>query len=62
MLEAEVADRLVMCEFLDVFLKDVSDFSSEREMEFTIDLVPSTIPVSMVPYRVSTSDLSELKK
>lgn len=26
----------------------------EREMEFSIDLVPGTIPVSMVPYRIST--------
>ena len=31
-------------------------------MEFAIDLVPGTRPVSMAPYRMSASELSELKK
>ncbi|MCI73831.1 enzymatic polyprotein, partial [Trifolium medium] len=30
----------VVCEFPDVFLGDVSDVPPEREVEFTIDLVP----------------------
>lgn len=34
----------------------------EREFEFVIDLVPGTRPVSMAPYRMSASELAELKK
>jgi len=34
----------------------------EREVEFLIDLVPGTKPVSMAPYRMSASELAELKK
>ncbi|MCI51843.1 cellular nucleic acid-binding protein, partial [Trifolium medium] len=40
----------VVCEFLDVFPDDVSDVPPEREVEFTIDLVPGTSPISMAPY------------
>ncbi|MCI50848.1 RNA-directed DNA polymerase (Reverse transcriptase), partial [Trifolium medium] len=41
---------------------DVSDVPPEREVEFTIDLVPATGPISMAPYRMLASELKELKK
>ncbi|MCI30823.1 RNA-directed DNA polymerase (Reverse transcriptase), partial [Trifolium medium] len=34
----------------------------EREVEFAIDLIPDTSPISMAPYRMSASELKELKK
>ncbi|MCI63111.1 cellular nucleic acid-binding protein, partial [Trifolium medium] len=40
----------------------ISDVPPEREVEFTIDLVPGTSPISMAPYRKSASELNELKK
>ncbi|MCI40138.1 cellular nucleic acid-binding protein, partial [Trifolium medium] len=43
----------VVCEFPDVFPEDVSDVPPEREVEFTIELVPGTSPISMAPYRMS---------
>ncbi|MCI83649.1 enzymatic polyprotein, partial [Trifolium medium] len=43
----------VVCEFPGVFSGDVSDVPPEREMKFTIDLVPGTGPISMAPYRMS---------
>ncbi|MCI26958.1 RNA-directed DNA polymerase (Reverse transcriptase), partial [Trifolium medium] len=52
----------VVCEFPDVFPGDVSDVPPEREVEFIIDLVPGTSPISMAPYRMSASELKELKK
>uniref|UniRef100_A0A392QGY8 Cellular nucleic acid-binding protein n=2 Tax=Trifolium medium TaxID=97028 RepID=A0A392QGY8_9FABA len=52
----------IVCEFPDVFPEDVSDVPPEREVEFTIDLVPGTSPISMAPYRMSASELNELKK
>ncbi|MCI59299.1 pol polyprotein, partial [Trifolium medium] len=42
--------------------EDVSDVPPEREVEFTIDLVLGTSPISMAPYRMSASELNELKK
>src|ERR1051325_7616566 len=52
----------VVNEFPEVFPEDVSELPPEREVEFTIDLIPGTSPVSMAPYRMSTYELSELKK
>ena len=51
----------VVCDFPEVFPEDVSDFPPEREVEFSIDLVPGTSPVSMAPYRMFASELKELK-
>ncbi|XP_050916111.1 uncharacterized protein LOC127131222 [Lathyrus oleraceus] len=39
-----------------------SDMSVEREVEFAIDLVPGTRPISMAPYRMHATELSEPKK
>src|ERR1044072_6059787 len=52
----------VVNEFPEVFPEDVSEFPPEREVEFAIDLIPGTSPVSMTPYRMLASELSELKK
>src|ERR1044072_3115956 len=52
----------VVNEFPEVFPEDVSELPPEREGEFTIDLIPGTSPVSMAPYRMSASELAELKK
>ncbi|GAU50676.1 hypothetical protein TSUD_187600 [Trifolium subterraneum] len=52
----------VVSEFSNVFPEDISDLPPEREVEFSIDLVPGTSPISMAPYRMSASKLNELKK
>lgn len=58
-----VIDRLpVVNEFPEVFPDEIPDVPPEREVEFSIDLVPRTKPVSMAPYRMSASELAELKK
>lgn len=51
-----------MCDFSKVFPDDINDLSLDLEVEFVIDLVPCTNPVSMAPYRMPASELSELKK
>ncbi|XP_058762994.1 uncharacterized protein LOC131636407 [Vicia villosa] len=51
----------VVCEFSDVFLEDVTSLPPEREVEFSIDLVSGTAPVSVSPYRMSPAELRELK-
>ena len=52
----------MVCEFLEVFPDEIPDVPPEREFEFEIDLIPGTRPVSMAPYKMSESELSELKK
>jgi hypothetical protein len=58
-----VIDRLqVVYDFPEVFPDEILDVPPEREVEFSIDLIPETKPVSMTPYRMSASELAELKK
>ncbi|MCI39839.1 cellular nucleic acid-binding protein, partial [Trifolium medium] len=47
--KSEVGALPVVCEFPDVFPNDVSDLPPEREVEFAIDVLPSTSPISMTP-------------
>ena len=45
-----VIDKLkVVCEFLEVFPDGIRDVLPDRKVEFLIDLVPGTKPVSMAP-------------
>jgi hypothetical protein len=57
-----ISELPIVQEFPDVFPEDVTDVPPEREVEFTIDLIPDTSPVSMAPYRMSASEFGELKK
>ena len=58
-----VIDKLqVVCEFPEVFLDEIPDVPPEREVEFSIDLVPGTKPVSVTPYHMLGSELAEMKK
>jgi hypothetical protein len=59
---AECLEHLpVVREFADVFSEELPGMSSERELEFTIDLKPGTEPIERMPYRMSTPELQELK-
>ncbi|MCI68404.1 cellular nucleic acid-binding protein, partial [Trifolium medium] len=60
--EVKVEKLPIVYEFPDVFPEDISDMPPEREVEFSINLVPGTNPISMAPYRMSASELNELKK
>lgn len=49
-------------EFLDVFPKELSGLPPEREVEFCIDVIPGTQPISIPPYRMTPTELRELKE
>ena len=51
----------VVREFPDVFPDDITGLPPDREVEFTIDLIPRTEPISIPPYRVAPAELRELK-
>jgi hypothetical protein len=52
----------VVSEFLDVFPKELPSMPPERKVEFAIELIPGTAPISKRAYRVSGPELVELKK
>lgn len=45
--ETVMVDLPVVCDFPDVFPDDISYLPLEREVEFSIDLVPGTRPILM---------------
>jgi hypothetical protein len=54
--------RVVRNFFLDVFPEELPGMPPDREVEFVIDLLPGTAPISKRPYRMSIEELKELKK
>ena len=60
--EGTLVDEIpVVREFPDVFPDDIVGLPPEREVEFTIDLIPRTEPISIPPYRMAPAELRELK-
>ena len=43
----------VVKEFSDVFLDELLGIPPNREIEFEINLVPETVPISKAPYRIA---------
>src|SRR5688572_17238643 len=52
----------VVNEFVDVFPEDLPGIPPEREIEFGMDLLPDTQPISIPPYRMAPAELKELKE
>jgi hypothetical protein len=58
-----VGDNIrVVRDFPDVFPEELPGMPPEREVEFVIDLLPGTAPISKMPYRMSVEELKELKQ
>jgi hypothetical protein len=51
----------VVCEFLNVFPEELLGLPLDRDVEFAIELVPRTTPISKRPYRMPPNELAELK-
>jgi hypothetical protein len=60
--EAKLEDILVVNEFQDVFPQELPGMPPDREIEFTIDLVPGTAQIAQAPYKVGPKELVELKE
>jgi hypothetical protein len=52
----------VMEEFSDVFPKELPGIPPDRDIEFIIELLPGTAPITKRPYRMGVDELEELKK
>ncbi|XP_070682440.1 uncharacterized protein [Malus domestica] len=51
----------VVRHYPDVFPDDLSGLPPDRDVEFSIDLLPGTDPISLTPYRMAPAELRELK-
>jgi hypothetical protein len=51
----------VVREFADVFLDELPGMLPDRDVEFVIELQPSTAPIAKRPYRMPPKELAELK-
>ena len=51
----------MVCEYEDVFPNELLGLPLYRDVDFTIELHPSTSPISMTPHRMAPIELQELK-
>ena len=54
-------DVPIVRDFLDVFPDDLPGLPPRQEIDFPIDLVPSTALISLPHYRMAPAELKELK-
>ena len=59
--EVVLDSALVVREFLDVFSEDLLGLPLDRELEFEIELLSCSAPVSIPPYKIAPAELKELK-
>jgi hypothetical protein len=55
-------DIRVVQEYLDVFPEELPGMPLDHNIEFIIELLPVTPPISQRPYRMPVNELAELKK
>jgi hypothetical protein len=55
-----IADVPIVCEFMDVFPNDLPGLPLDHDVEFKIELIPGTAPISRRPYRMPPNELAEL--
>ena len=52
----------VVKDYPDVFPEELPGMPPDRDIEFLIELLPGTGPISKRPYRIPANDLEEIKK
>lgn len=58
--EMAIQSILIVRNYPNVFLKELPSMSPKREIEFSIDLLPSTLPISKAPYRMGRAKLKNV--
>ncbi|KAA3466616.1 DNA/RNA polymerases superfamily protein [Gossypium australe] len=49
----------IVCEFPDVFPEELPGLPPVRKVEFSIDFIPGTAPISITPYRMAPTELKD---
>jgi hypothetical protein len=57
----KLEDFAILRDFRDMFVDEIPELPPRREIDFSIDLLPGSAPISKVPYRMSLPELTELK-
>jgi hypothetical protein len=52
----------IVCEYPDIFPEELPGMPPDRDIQFSIELLPETTPISKRDYRMDVKDLIELKK
>jgi hypothetical protein len=52
----------VVCEYPDVFPEELQGMPPDRDIEFSIELLPKSAPISKRAYQMDVKDLIEVKK
>jgi hypothetical protein len=60
--EKPIENIKVVCEYPDVFPEELLGMPPDHDIEFSIELLPETAPISKRPYIMDVKDLVELKK
>jgi hypothetical protein len=58
---AKLEDIPIVCHYSDVF-SEITGLPPDREVKFSVDLVPGTQPIHKAPYRMAPTELRELKE
>jgi hypothetical protein len=56
-----IADIPIVCEFPNVFPDDLSGLPPDHDVEFKIESLSGTAPISRRPYRMPPNELDKLK-
>lgn len=59
--EPFIGDIRMVRKFPDVFLEEMLGLPPDRKVEFDIEILPGTTPMSIAPYRMTPKELMELK-
>ncbi|GJT62196.1 putative reverse transcriptase domain-containing protein [Tanacetum coccineum] len=60
--EPKISDISVVREFVEVFPDDLKGLPPQRQVEFRIELIPGATPVAKSPYRLTPSEMQQLKE
>jgi hypothetical protein len=60
--ELKIENIPIVSEFPEVFPEDLPGLPPDREIEFSVDLLPGSGPISKAPYRMAPAELKELKE
>jgi hypothetical protein len=58
--ELKLENIPIVSEFPEVFPEDLPGLPPDREIEFSVDLLPGSGPISKAPYRMAPAELKEL--
>ncbi|KAL0546686.1 hypothetical protein IC582_016598 [Cucumis melo] len=59
--DVSLSSEPVVRDYPDVFPEELPGLPPHREVQFSIELEPGTVPISRAPYRMAPAELKELK-